>query len=148
MGKFVELVESKLSIPYTREGLWKLCLLFISMVIIQGSQKKRVAVVILSKTYGNYTPSWQLALHLCRQWREPWMPHSSRGNPLFRAHSSGAVEYTNCISAEEVRSPSPNECPVYDIRPSKDEAQLARSGSTWKGPVYGSNRTVWHLNWK
>ena len=21
-------------------------------------------------------------------------------------------------------------------------------GSTWLGPIYGSNRTVWNLNWK
>ena len=24
---------------------------------------------------------------------------------------------------------------------------LALSGSTWLGPIYGSNRIVWHLNW-
>ena len=24
---------------------------------------------------------------------------------------------------------------------------LAWSGSIWQGPIYGSNRTVWHLNW-
>ena len=24
---------------------------------------------------------------------------------------------------------------------------LALSGSIWKGTIYGSNRTVWHLNW-
>ena len=24
---------------------------------------------------------------------------------------------------------------------------LAQNGSTWKGPIYGSNRSVWHLNW-
>ena len=23
----------------------------------------------------------------------------------------------------------------------------SRSGSTWESPIYGSNRTVWHLNW-
>ena len=24
---------------------------------------------------------------------------------------------------------------------------IARSGSKWLGPIYGSNRTLWHLNW-
>ena len=24
---------------------------------------------------------------------------------------------------------------------------LARSGNTWKRPIYGSNRIVWLLNW-
>ena len=24
---------------------------------------------------------------------------------------------------------------------------LAQSGSIWLGPIYGSNRTVWHFNW-
>ena len=25
---------------------------------------------------------------------------------------------------------------------------LTQSGSTWKGPVYESNGTIWHLNWE
>ena len=25
---------------------------------------------------------------------------------------------------------------------------LTRSGSTWQAPIYGSNRTIWHLNWE
>ena len=24
---------------------------------------------------------------------------------------------------------------------------LVRSGNTWNGPIYGLNRTIWHLNW-
>ena len=53
-----------------------------------------------------------------------------------------------------------NECPEYDIKQSNGEAYaeypfiaitpmstLTWSGSTWQDPMYGSNRTVWHLNW-
>ena len=36
------------------------------------------------------------------------------------AQSVQAVEYTDCISAEEYDSP--NECPRYDTRQSDDEA--------------------------
>ena len=25
---------------------------------------------------------------------------------------------------------------------------LAWSGSAWKGPIYGSNRIIWNLNWE
>ena len=25
---------------------------------------------------------------------------------------------------------------------------MSRAGSTWQGPIYGSNRTVWGLNWE
>ena len=37
------------------------------------------------------------------------------------AQSVEAAEYTNCISAEGV-TPTPNEYPGYDIKPSADEA--------------------------
>ena len=37
------------------------------------------------------------------------------------AQSAGAVEYTDCISADGVRSPR-NECPGYDIKQSDGEA--------------------------
>ena len=36
------------------------------------------------------------------------------------AQSAGAVEYTDCTSAEGVRSP-PNECPGYDTKQSDGE---------------------------
>ena len=39
------------------------------------------------------------------------------------AQSAGAVEYTNCISAEESDLP-PNECPEYDIKQSDAEAPV------------------------
>ena len=40
-----------------------------------------------------------------------------------RAQSAGAVEYTNCISADGVRPfPSPNECLGYDIKKSDGKA--------------------------
>ena len=39
------------------------------------------------------------------------------------AQSSGAVEYTDCISAEGVRS-SPNKCPGYDTKQSDGEAPV------------------------
>ena len=37
---------------------------------------------------------------------------------LFFAHLAGAVEYTNCFSAEREDSPPPphNECPRYDTK--------------------------------
>ena len=63
----------------------------------------------------------------------------------------------------------PHETPVFDIKQSDDEAPvmrevwgmwststfsitlrsiLTRNGSTWKSPIYWSNRTVWCLNWQ
>ena len=72
----------------------------------------------------------------------------------FHAQSVGAIEYTDCMSAE--RQDTPKECPRYDIKQSDDElpgneeylfiaiaprSTLAWSGSTWYGPIYGSNRT-------
>ena len=38
------------------------------------------------------------------------------------AHSAGAVEYTDCITA--VGYNSPNECPVYDTKQSDGEVPL------------------------
>ena len=37
------------------------------------------------------------------------------------------------------------EYPFIDIAP---RSTVTQSGSTWKGPINGSNRTVWHLNWR
>ena len=34
------------------------------------------------------------------------------------AQLAGAVEYTDCFSAEGVRTPSPNKCPGYDTKQS------------------------------
>ena len=58
-----------------------------------------------------------------------------------------------------VRLPASNKCPSYDIKQSDIEGNAEQpfitmtflvpsgwSGSTWSGPIYGSNRTVWHLN--
>ena len=81
--------------------------------------------------------------------------------------TSGAGEYTNSIFAEG-KTPSQNECPVYDIKQSDGEASVMlelwemqsisslsllpgtlwlQSGSTWQASIYGSNRTVWHSYW-
>ena len=38
--------------------------------------------------------------------------------------SGRAVEYANCISAEEYDSPPFTECPEYDIKPADDEAPV------------------------
>ena len=73
---------------------------------------------------------------------------TSRPNQL-----SGAIEYTDCISAEDKISP-PNKCPVYDTKPSDGEVPVlelcgvpfychcspVHSGP--EHPIYGSNRTV------
>ena len=50
---------------------------------------------------------------------------------LCIAQSAGAVEYTDCTSAEGVRPP-PNECPGYDIKQSDGTIyQPLRSGRIW-----------------
>ena len=41
------------------------------------------------------------------------------------AQSAGAVEYTNCISAEGLRHPAINECPWYDTKQSDGEAPIS-----------------------
>ena len=87
---------------------------------------------------------------------------SKNGN--YQVHSGlsqlvGAVEYTDCFSAEGYDPHPPNECPVYDTKQSDGEVPLmlelwgmkcspslsslppARSRSTWKGPICGSSRT-------
>ena len=46
-----------------------------------------------------------------------WIPSKE-----MSAQSTGAVEYTNCISAE--RWDFPNECPVYDTKQSDGEASV------------------------
>ena len=48
------------------------------------------------------------------------------------SHSAEAVEYTNCISAEE--QDSPNECPGYDIKPSDGEAPALDIWGMWSTP--------------
>ena len=93
----------------------------------------------------------------------------------YFAQSAGAIEYTDCFSAEGVRSP-PNECPGYDTKQSDGEVPAVLElwgmwstpslpllpGPLWPGvvapdwaPIYGLNRTnsililkwiVW-LNW-
>ena len=93
-----------------------------------------------------------------------WLVLHNKTNELLEikllGQSAGAVEYTNYISAEEQNSPI--ECPRYDTEQSDSEASvmqelwekaenpfvaiaprstLARSGSTWWGPIYGLNRT-------
>ena len=94
------------------------------------------------------------------------MTHGNRMlNPKFKllsklftqfqiAQSAGAVEYTNCFSAERLEPPP--RCPGYDTKQSDGEVQGMRStpllpslpGSLRpgvvapdKGPIYGSNRT-------
>ena len=75
------------------------------------------------------------------------------------AQSAGAVKYTHCISVEG--KALLNECPRYDTKQSDGQVSamwsfgecgepfvaialmstLARSGSTWQGHIYWSNRT-------
>ena len=43
---------------------------------------------------------------------------------LLLAQSSGAVEYTDCISAEGKDPLPPNECPVYDTKQSDGEVPV------------------------
>ena len=45
------------------------------------------------------------------------------GSGSWIARSTGAVEYTDCFSAEEVRPP-PYECPAYDNKRSDGEAPV------------------------
>ena len=78
------------------------------------------------------------------------------------AQSAGAVEYTNCTSAEGVK-PSSNECPGNDTKQSDGKVPVMlgvweytkcvpllpsfldplwpRVVAAHKGPIYGSNRT-------
>ena len=44
--------------------------------------------------------------------------------PIYNAQSAGAVEYTNCFSAEGQNPTTTNECPVYDIKQSDDEVPV------------------------
>ena len=99
--------------------------------------------------------------------------HMKKHN-IFRsyfAQSAGAVEYTDCTSAEGggVRPP-PNECPGYDTKQSDGEVPAVLElwgmqntpllpsfpGPLWpgvvapdKGPIYGLNRTnsILMLKW-
>ena len=78
--------------------------------------------------------------------------------------SEGPAEYTNCTSTEEK---PPQRVSWNDIKQSDGEVPinlelwimwstpffsiafrftLGKGGSTKYGPIYGSNRTVWHLN--
>ena len=79
------------------------------------------------------------------------------------AQSAGAVEYTDCTSAEGYDPhPHPNECPVYDTKQSDSEVPAVQElwgmrstpslpslpSPLWprvvapdKSPIYGSNRT-------
>ena len=80
------------------------------------------------------------------------------------AQSAGAVEYTDCISAEGQDRPH-QVCPGYDTKQSDIEVPVmlelwgnaehpfiasapwstqARNGSTWYGPIYGLNITKLH----
>ena len=94
-----------------------------------------------------------------------WSVSISKSLIILRSRLAGTVKYTDCISAEDKNYP-PNECPWYDaklhlmvrLKPwnlgnveypfiaKTPSSTLIRSGSTWWDPIYGSNRTVWHLN--
>ena len=60
--------------------------------------------------------------------------------------SAGAVEYTDCISAERYES---SECPEYDTKQSDGEVSVMELWGMWSipslpslpGPINGSNRT-------
>ena len=83
-------------------------------------------------------------------------------NKKLVAQSAETVEYTDCFSAGG-ESPRPNECTDYDIKQSDGDtgalgnavylfvAITPRSILTWRcrtesGPIFRSNRTVWHSN--
>ena len=50
------------------------------------------------------------------------------------AQSAGAVEYTNCIFAEEYNSP--NECPRYDTKQSDGEVPVMLELWGMRVPIY------------
>ena len=65
--------------------------------------------------------------------------HPARGSYVTQTcFSIGAVEYTDCFSAEGVH-PRPNECPVYDAKQSDGEVPASlhchciqvHSGPAW-----------------
>ena len=70
------------------------------------------------------------------------------------------LQNTPTASLQRGKTP-PNKCPGYHTKQSDGEAPgmqstpslpslpgplLPRVNSTWQGPLYGSNRTVWHSN--
>ena len=62
--------------------------------------------------------------------------------PHHLPQSAGAVEYTDCFSAEEYDSP--NKCPGYDTKQSDDEAPGMRSTPSLPslpGPLWPSGST-------
>ena len=81
--------------------------------------------------------------------------------------SAWAVEYTDCASAEEYGTPFQwmsliwhwtllewGSCNAgafgnagYHFITIAPRSILTRSGYTWNGPIYGSSRTAWNLNW-
>ena len=80
----------------------------------------------------------------------PWNSNQTTNTQLQLTQSAGAIEYTECISAEKL-VPALNECHGYDTKQSDVEARvmlelweiwstsiaiaprltLSRSGSTW-----------------
>ena len=43
---------------------------------------------------------------------------------IYLCPAAGAVEYTDCFSAEEYDTPPPNECSVYDTKQSDSEVPV------------------------
>ena len=126
---------------------------------------------------GKLDTYWQLTwlqtsqLGICAGWVVVYWTLSLRGCPYhalpaFLAQSAGAVEYTNCFSAEG-KSTS-NECPRYDTKQSDGEVPVMLElwgmqstfslpllpGPSWprevapvKGPIYGLDKTkLWFLS--
>ena len=61
------------------------------------------------------------------------------------AQSAGAVEYTDCFSAEG-SDPTPNECPVYDTKQSDGEVPaILELWGMWNTPSLPSlPGPLWH----
>ena len=51
------------------------------------------------------------------------------------AQSAGAVEFTNCLFAEELDLPTPHEYSGYDIKPSNGEALALELWRIWCTPL-------------
>ena len=76
--------------------------------------------------------------------------------------TQGQILASAAVSLQRGKTPA-NECPVYDAKNARAPVMgnveypfiaitrrsiLAWRSSTWKDPIYGSNRTDWHINWE
>ena len=73
--------------------------------------------------------------------------HNNQTEQNTTAQLAGAVEPTDCNPAKGKNLDS--ECPVYDTKQSDGVAPVMQRTTSMisQCPIYGSNRTVWYLNW-